>query len=102
MQAAEQPIQNNKAGRHPDDPGPALVGCLSDFDCPASHFSQWPKVRACIAVLGQLIELGFGALSFPNRAGSYRVLAAALGQMGRTAEAKEVLEKAIAIAPAWF
>jgi adenylate cyclase len=40
--------------------------------------------------------------SFPNRAGSYRVLAAALGQMGRTAEAKEVLEKAIAIAPAWF
>jgi adenylate cyclase len=40
--------------------------------------------------------------SFPNRAASYRVLAAALGQMGRTAEAKEVLEKAIAIAPAWF
>ena len=40
--------------------------------------------------------------SFPNRAASYRVLAAALGQMGRTAEAKEVLGKAIAIAPAWF
>jgi adenylate cyclase len=40
--------------------------------------------------------------SFPDRAASYRVLAAALGQMGRTAEAKEVLEKAIAIAPATF
>ena len=37
--------------------------------------------------------------SFPNRATSYGVLAAALGQMGRTAEAKEALEKAIAIAP---
>jgi adenylate cyclase len=31
--------------------------------------------------------------SFPNRAASYCVLAAALGQMGRTAEAKEVLER---------
>jgi adenylate cyclase len=40
--------------------------------------------------------------SFPNRAASYRVLAAALGQMGQTAEAKEVLEKAIALAPATF
>jgi adenylate cyclase len=40
--------------------------------------------------------------SYPDRAASYRVLAAALGQMGRTAEAKEVLEKAIAIAPATF
>ena len=32
----------------------------------------------------------------------HRWLAAALGQMGRTAEAKEALEKAIAIAPASF
>jgi adenylate cyclase len=40
--------------------------------------------------------------SFPNRAASYRVLAAALGQIGRTAEAKEELENAIAIAPVWF
>jgi len=31
---------------------------------------------------------------------SYRVLAAALGQLGRTAEAKQALEQAIAIAPA--
>jgi tetratricopeptide (TPR) repeat protein len=36
--------------------------------------------------------------SYPDRAAFYRVLAAALGQMGRTAEAKEVLEKAIVIA----
>jgi adenylate cyclase len=40
--------------------------------------------------------------SFPDRLGYYRVLAAALGQMGRTAEAKEALEKAIAIAPEQF
>ena len=39
--------------------------------------------------------------SFPDHPRSYRILAAALGQMGRgrTAEAKEALEKAIAIAP---
>jgi adenylate cyclase len=40
--------------------------------------------------------------SYPDWYASYRVLAAALGQMGPTAEAKEVLEKAIAIAPAAF
>jgi len=32
----------------------------------------------------------------------YRWLAAALGQLGRAAEAKEALEKAVAIAPALF
>jgi adenylate cyclase len=41
-----------------------------------------------------------GIRSYPARPGSYRVLAAALGQLGRTAEAKEALEQAIAIAPA--
>jgi adenylate cyclase len=40
--------------------------------------------------------------SYPDRPGSYSVLAAALGQMGRTAEAKEALEKAITMAPARF
>jgi adenylate cyclase len=35
--------------------------------------------------------------SYPDR--GYTVLAAALGQMGRTAEAREALEKAIEIAP---
>ena len=38
--------------------------------------------------------------SYPDLYTSYLVLAAALGQMGENAEAKEVLEKAIAIAPA--
>jgi adenylate cyclase len=38
--------------------------------------------------------------SFPDHPRSYRILAAALGQMGRTAEAEEALEKVIAIAPA--
>ena len=41
-----------------------------------------------------------GIRSYPARPGSYRVLAAALGQLGRTAEAKEALEQAFAIAPA--
>ena len=40
--------------------------------------------------------------SNPNVPLPYRWLAAALGQLGRTAEAKEALEKAIAIAPASF
>jgi adenylate cyclase len=40
--------------------------------------------------------------SYPDRPSSYCVLAAAFGQMGRTAEAKEALEKAIAIGPAAF
>jgi adenylate cyclase len=41
-----------------------------------------------------------GIRSYPDRPGSYRVRAAALGQLGRTAEAKEMLDQAIAIAPA--
>jgi adenylate cyclase len=40
--------------------------------------------------------------SFPDRPGYYRILAAGLGQMGRTTEAKEALEKATAIAPGRF
>jgi tetratricopeptide (TPR) repeat protein len=40
-----------------------------------------------------------GIRLYPDRPGSYRVLAAALGQLGLIAEAKEALEKAIAIAP---
>ena len=38
----------------------------------------------------------------PDFSLAYRWLAAALGQLGRTPEAKEALEKAIAIAPAVF
>ena len=37
--------------------------------------------------------------SFPDHSRPYSILAAALGQMGRTAEAKEALEKNIALAP---
>jgi len=40
--------------------------------------------------------------SNPDYPHAYRWLAAALGQLGRTAEAKEALEKTIAIAPATF
>jgi adenylate cyclase len=40
--------------------------------------------------------------SFPDHFRAYRVLAAAFGQMGRTAKAKEALEQAIAIGPAAF
>jgi adenylate cyclase len=40
--------------------------------------------------------------SYPDFPNTYRWLAAALGQLGRIGEAKEALEKAIAIAPAAF
>jgi adenylate cyclase len=40
--------------------------------------------------------------SFPEYPPSYRWLAAAHGQLGRTAEAKEALGKALAIAPVAF
>ena len=40
--------------------------------------------------------------SYPQFPNTYRWLAAALGQMGQTGEAREALEKAIAIAPGSF
>jgi len=40
--------------------------------------------------------------AFPDFPGPYRWLAAALGQLGRAAHAKEVLEKAIAVSPGAF
>jgi adenylate cyclase len=40
--------------------------------------------------------------SFPDFPSPYRWLAAALGELGRTAEAKAALEKAVAISPASF
>src|SRR5260370_10958916 len=40
--------------------------------------------------------------SFPEYPPSYRLLAAALGQLGLGTEAKEALGKALSIAPAWF
>jgi adenylate cyclase len=43
-----------------------------------------------------------GIRSNPDFPSTYRWLAAALGQIGRTAEAKDALKKAIAVAPASF
>jgi len=43
-----------------------------------------------------------GIRSFPDHSNQYRWLAAALGQSGRIEEAKEVLAKAIAMAPTAF
>ena len=40
--------------------------------------------------------------AYPDRPQDYRWLAAALGQVGRIEEAKEALEKAVAVAPASF
>jgi adenylate cyclase len=49
------------------------------------------------------VETAKGAIrSHPNFSLPYRWFAAALGQLGRTAEAKEALKKAIAIAPSSF
>ena len=39
---------------------------------------------------------------YPDYPLPYRWLAAALGQLGQTAEARQALEKAIAVAPALF
>jgi adenylate cyclase len=43
-----------------------------------------------------------GIRSHPDFPSTYRWLAAALGQIGQTVEAKEALEKAVAVAPASF
>jgi adenylate cyclase len=40
--------------------------------------------------------------SFPDFLSPYRWLAAALGELGRTAEAKAALDKAITVSPASF
>jgi adenylate cyclase len=52
---------------------------------------------------GDAVEAAEHAIrSFPEYPVPYRWLAAALGQLGRTQQAEEVLEKATAIAPAMF
>ena len=43
-----------------------------------------------------------GIRLFPDFPNNYRWLAAALGQLGRSEEAKEALEKAVAVSPASF
>jgi len=54
------------------------------------------KYEAAVEVARRVVRSN---LDYPL---AYRWLAAALGQLGRTAEAKEALEKAIAIGPASF
>jgi adenylate cyclase len=73
-----------------DPRAPALVYRLFQIALALYFCREYP---AAIEAARQAIR------SYPNRVGSYRVLAAALGQMGRAEEAKEALEKAIAIAP---
>ncbi len=76
-----------------DPRAPSLVwGLLQIAD--ALYFCR--EYAAAVEAARQAIR------SYPDHPRSYGVLAAALGQMGRTAEAKEALEKAIAIAPALF
>jgi adenylate cyclase len=58
------------------------------------YFSR--KYEAAIAAAKR------GIRSHPDFPSTYRWLAAALGQIGQTVEAKEALEKAIAVAPASF
>ena len=53
------------------------------------------------AEYGAAVEVAKRAIrSYPDFPNSYRWLAAALGQLGRTEEAKEALEKAIEVLPA--
>jgi adenylate cyclase len=54
------------------------------------------KYEAAVAMARQVVR------SNPDYPLAYRWIAAALGQLGRTTEAKEALEKAIAIGPASF
>jgi adenylate cyclase len=76
-----------------DPRAPSLVYRLSQIAW-ALYFCH--EYAAAVEAARQAIR------SYPDRPGSYSVLAAALGQIGRTAEAKEALEKAIMIAPARF
>ena len=54
------------------------------------------RYEAAVEVAERVVRLN------PDYPLTYRWLAAALGQLGRTAEAKEALEKAITIGPAAF
>src|SRR5207249_6273556 len=61
------------------------------------------RVVAFSVVVEAAIEAASWAIrSNPDYAHPYRWLAAALGQLGRVAEAKEALEKAIAVVPGSF
>jgi adenylate cyclase len=75
---------------------PQAPGLPSRLNLMACGLYLSGKYDAAVAVTKRVVRLN------PNYPLAYRWLAAALGQLGRTAEAKEALEKAIAIAPATF
>ena len=72
---------------------PAISGCFSPG---GDRLYFCHDYEAAIAAAKRAIR------AYPELPNPYRWLAAALGQIGRTAEAKEALEKAIAVAPAAF
>jgi adenylate cyclase len=76
-----------------DPRAPILAPCLNQVAL-GLYFSR--EYEAAVEAAKLAIR------SYPAVSSFYRWLAAALGQLGRTAEAKEALEKAIAIAPAAF
>jgi adenylate cyclase len=76
-----------------DPQAPGLPGRLNLMAC-GLYLSG--KYEAAVEVAQRVVR------SNPDYPLAYRWLAAALGQLGRTAEAKEALEKAIAIGPASF
>jgi adenylate cyclase len=76
-----------------DPRDPSLVNRLNQFAL-AHYF--------CRDYEGTIEAAERAIRSFPDFPSPYRWLAAALGELGRTAEAKEALEKAIAVSPASF
>jgi adenylate cyclase len=76
-----------------DPRAPALGSILNQV---AGGLYRCREYQAAIDAAKEAIRL------YPDFPTPYRILATALGQLGRTEEAKEALEKAIAIAPAAF
>jgi len=76
-----------------DPRGPSLVNRLNQVAL-AHYFCR--DYEATIEAAKRAIR------SFPDFPSAYRWLAAALGELGRTAEAKQALEKSITVSPASF
>ena len=72
---------------------PNLSGRLSQA---ATAFYFCSEYAAAVEAAKRAIQ------SFPDRSVNYRWLAAALGQLGRSEEAKEALERAIGVEPGSF
>ena len=76
------------------DPRDPIIGVVSRQLAIGHYFCR--EYEAAVEAAKRVIR------SYPDFPNTYRWLAAALGQMDRTAEAKEALEKAIAMVPASF